>query len=174
MRTLLYSAVAALALAACSPPASKGPAQSPADDAPSAVACNELAPNTARPVALEGEVAVAAAVSDLRGGRITPGTYDLVSGNRIGGAVGWSGVRAIALDVSESEAGTTFNWAAAAPGEETERWTAGFLDAPGPHLTFTCGRSGGADLAFTAEANGLRLRMPEGDAGALYLVFVRR
>lgn len=175
MRALLLTAAAALALSACSPPASKGPAAPGAGDGPAQIACNELAPNTATPVALDGEVAVAAAVSDLRGGRITPGAYDLVSGNRIGGAAGWTGVRAIALDVSEGEAGTIFNWASAIPGGQTERWTAGFIDAPNAHLTFTCGRSGGSDIAFTAEANGLRLRIPdESGAGELYLVFARR
>lgn len=175
MRTLLLSAVAALALAACSPPAGKGPAAPGPGEGPASVACNELTPDTAHPVALEGEVAVAAAVTDLRGGRITPGTYDLASGNRIGGPVGWTGVRAIALDVREGEAGTIFHWAAAIPGGETERWTAGFIDTPGPHLTYTCGRTGGVDLAFTAEPNGLRLRIPEeSGAGSLYLVFVRR
>lgn len=137
------------------------------------ISCNDVAPDAAQAVTLGDEVAVAAVVADLRGGRVTPGTYDLVRGARLGPA-GWQGARAVALDVREAEAGTIFNWASIAPGGETERWTAGFIDAPSGHLTFTCGRSGGADIGFSAEASGLRLHISEAGGGALYLVFARR
>jgi hypothetical protein len=166
MRVLIFAA--ALALAACSPPANRPP------EAPMVVVCNDVTPNPAQAVTLGDEVAVAAAIADLRGGRVAPGTYDLVSGARSGPAAGWQGARAVALDVREAEAGTIFNWASSPPGGETERWSAGFIDAPAGHLTFTCGRSGGADVGFSAEADALRLNISEAGGGALYLVFARR
>lgn len=167
MRVLLFTA--ALALGACSPPPSRPP------EAPLAIVCNDVAPNPAQAITLGDETAAAAAIADLRGGRVAPGTYDLVAGNRIGAAAGWQGARAVALDAREAEAGTIFNWASAAPSGETERWTAGFIDVPSGHLTFTCGRSGGADISFSAEADALRLQMPEqSGAGSFYLVFARR
>jgi hypothetical protein len=167
----MFVAVAVM-LASCSPPANQAPARpSPRLN----IACNDLAPNPAGAVALDGEIAAAIAVADLRGGRIAPGIYDLVSGARIGMAAGWEGARAVAIEVREDESGTMFNWANAAPDGAVERWTAGFIDAPTPHLTYVCGRSGGADIAFTAEGAGLRLQLPEdGGAGSLYLVFLRR
>lgn len=175
MRRLLLAAACIATLASCSPPAQETSQAPAAEVPPVTAACNALEPDLANAVTLEGEVAVAAAVADLRGGRITPGTYDLASGNRIGGAAGWQGARAMTLDVNESDAGAMFDWASAAPGGEVERWTAGFTEAPSPRLTYTCGRSGGADVAFTAEPNGLRLRVTEdGETGSLYLVFVRR
>ncbi len=167
MRVLVLAA--ALALGACSPPTSRPP------EAPMVTVCNDVTPNPAQAITLGDEVAVDAAVADLRGGRVAPGTYDLVSGNRIGAAAGWQGARAVVLDVREAEAGTIFNWASIAPGGETERWTAGFIDAPSGHLTFTCGRGGGADVGFSVEAEALRLQVPEqSGAGSLYLVFARR
>lgn len=177
MRRFLLLAAAAT-LVACSPPSSTDAptSEAPSTETPAPLACNDVAPNTAQAVTLQGDVAVAAAVADLRGGRVTPGLYDLASGNRIGAATGWQGARAVSLQVIEEETGTIFNYASAAPsGAETERWTAGFIDSPTPHLTYTCGKSGGADVAFTAEANGLQIRIPEeSGAGSLYLVFVRR
>ncbi|MEZ6024165.1 MAG: hypothetical protein R3C16_12300 [Hyphomonadaceae bacterium] len=72
-----------------------------------------MTPSITMPVQVRDETAVASTVSDLRGGRITLGTYDLASARRIGDATGWQGGRrAIALDVRESaENGTVFNWA---------------------------------------------------------------
>ncbi len=64
---------------------------------------------------------------------IAPGTYDLVSATRIGGATGWNGTRAVSLAVSEDQSGgVTFNWAGAEAGGETDRWTATFTEAPQP------------------------------------------
>lgn len=176
MRFITLAAVAAL-LVACSPPSSNKQSEAPqAPDAPIVAACNNVTPDLTQAVTLGDDVAVASAVADLRGGRVAPGTYDLISGGRVGGAAGWQGARAAALEVSESEAGTVFNWASApSGGGDAERWTAGFLDAPQGHLTFLCGREGGADVDFTAEANGLRLQLPEASGtGSLYLVFSRR
>lgn len=175
MRFMLFAATAAL-LAACSPPSNDSTNNgTPAPGAPTVTACNDVVPDTTQSVTLGDDVAVASAVADLRGGRVAPGIYDLVSGGRLGGATGWSGGRAVALNVSELEAGTIFNWASAAPSGDVERWTAGFIDAPSGHLTYTCGRVGGADVDFTAEANGLRLQLPEvSGTGSLYLVFAKR
>lgn len=175
MRFITFAAVAAL-LAACSPPSNTKQGEAPTPDTPIVAACNQVVPDLTQVVTLGDDVAVASSVADLRGGRVAPGTYDLISGGRLGGAAGWQGGRAVALEVSESEAGTMFNWASApSGGGDAERWTAGFIDAPQGHLTFTCGRSGGADVDFTAEANGLRLQVPEdGGTGSLYLVFSRR
>lgn len=174
MRIVTFVAAIAV-LTACSQPSSTP--QSPRPEGPiAATACNDVTPDFAQTVTLGDDVAIAAAVSDLRGGRVAPGVYDLVSGGRLGGATGWQGGRAVALDVSETEAGTIFNWASAPfDGAAAERWTAGFIDAPQGHLTFTCGRSGGADVDYTAEAGGMRLQLPEASgAGSLYLVFSRR
>ena len=167
MRALMIAA--AIVLSACSPPA-RGPPAPPIADA-----CNDVTPDAAKAVTLGHADMVAAAITDLRGGRVAPGTYDLVSGNRIGAAAGWQGARAVALDVREAEAGTIFNWASMASIGDVERWTAGFIDAPSGHLTFTCGRNGGADIGFSADADGLHLQTPEaGGVGALSLVFERR
>ena len=176
MRNLLLANLAAAALVACSPPASQqAPGETP-NEIPTQTACNNVAPNAAQAVTLEGDVAVAAAVADLRGGRVTPGLYDLASGARNGAATGWTGARSVSLEVTELETGTTFNWASAAPGSsDVERWTAGFIDSPTAHLTYTCGKTGGADVEFNAEPNGLRLRLPdENGAGSLLLTFARR
>ena len=96
---LLTTAIAAL-LAACSPPAerSERPETPPA---PATVACNDVAPDAARQVAVGEEMATAAAAAELRGGSIAPGTYDLTSASRIGAATGWNGTRAVALAVSD-------------------------------------------------------------------------
>jgi hypothetical protein len=172
MRTLVMSAALVAALAACSPPAQQ---ETEAEAPPAVIACSALTPDAARQVRVEEEVAAASAASDLRGGRITPGVYDLVSAHRIGAATGWQGTRAVALGVAENAAGgVTFNWAGAAPGGEVDRWTASFTDTPQVRLAYTCGRIGEVDADFAAEANTLQLRLPDGANGALLLLFQRR
>ena len=111
----------------------------------------------------------------LRGGRITPGTYDLTRAQRLGQATGWSGSRAVALSVAENPSGgTLFNWAGAAPNGATDTWTASFTDAPHAQITFTCGRTGTVTADFSASANALDLRLPDGADGQLHLSFARR
>ena len=175
MRTRLMLAAAALALAACTPPAERAPTPPGGDELPpGVVACNEVAPNMARLVSVQDPVA-AAAEAGLRGGPITPGTYELASATRIGEATGWADPRAAALVVSEAADGAvTFNWASAPAGGTADRWTASFTDTPAPRLTYTCGRIGAVDAAFAVEANQLRLRLPDGGAGSLELVLERR
>lgn len=175
MRPFLISAAAAALVLACSPPAERE-AEAPPQTPPTVQACNDVAPDAARQVQVEGELAVAAAASDLRGGSIVPGVYDLVSARRIGAATGWQGTRAAALDVSEAASGAvTFNWASAAPGEVRDTWTATFTEAPGDaRLTYTCGRIGTIGAEFSAEANALELRLPDGANGRLALAFERR
>ncbi len=174
MRTRLMLAAAALALAACSPPAQQN-APAPADELPpGVVACNDVAPDMARLVSVQDPVA-AAAEAGLRGGPIAPGTYDLASATRIGEATGWSDPRAAALVVSESADGAvTFNWASAPAGGTADRWTASFTDTPAPRLTYTCGRIGAVDAAFEVSAGQLHLRLPDGGAGSLDLVLTPR
>lgn len=176
MRTRLLLAAAALALAACNPPAQQAQAPSPpADQLPPGVeACNDVAPNMSRLVSV-GEPMAAAAAASLRGGPIAPGLYDLTAAIRIGQATGWADPRAAALEVSESADGVvTFNWASAPAGGVADRWTATFTDTPEPRLTYTCGRIGEVDAAFSVEANRLQLRLPDGGAGSLDLVLERR
>jgi hypothetical protein len=172
-RFLLTTAVAAL-LAACTPPASQQD-RPDTPPGPQVVACNDVSPDAARQVAVGEEVAVAAAAADLRGGTIAPGTYDLTRATRVGAATGWSGTRAVALEVSEDQAGAvTFNWAGAASGGETDRWTATFTEAPQPRLAYTCGRAGEVPAEFAAESNALQLRLQDGASGQLALEFQRR
>lgn len=174
MRKFLVSVAVATMLAACSPPA-QDTAETPDPAPPTTVACNAVTPNSGRQVGIGAEVVVAAAAADLRGGSISPGTYDLATATRVGSPTGWSGTRAIALDVSEASSGSvSFNWAGAPPNGETDRWTATFTDTPQPHITFTCGRMGDADIDFAVEGNGLQLRMPDGANGALLLNFEKR
>jgi hypothetical protein len=174
MRKFLVSVAVAAMLAACSPPA-QDTAETPEPSPPTTVACNAVAPNAGRQVAVGAEVVTAAAASDLRGGSITPGIYDLASATRVGSPTGWSGIRAVALDVSEAPAGgVTFNWAGAPPSGEVDRWTANFTDTPQPHITFACGRMGEADVDFAAQGNALQLRLPDGANGSLLLNFERR
>jgi hypothetical protein len=174
MRKFLLSAAAAALFAACSPPAQREAEDRPTTP-PTVLACNTVAPEPSRQVGIEDETATAAAASDLRGGRIAPGVYDLVRAMRVGAATGWRGTRAIALEVAEDASGAViFNWAGAAPGGETDRWTATFTEAPQPRLTYTCGRIGELDAGFTAEADALQLRLPDGAAGSLLLSFQRR
>ncbi|QGZ96045.1 hypothetical protein [Terricaulis silvestris] len=173
MRKFLVSAAVAVLLGACSPPA-QDTAETPAPP-PTMIACNALSPNAARQVAVGEEVVAAAAASDLRGGSIAPGAYDLISATRVGSPTGWMGTRAVALDVGEATSGVvTFNWAGAAPGGESDRWTASFTDTPQPHMTFTCGRMGEVEVDFAAQGNGLQLRLPDGANGSLLLTFERR
>jgi hypothetical protein len=171
MRRVLASAAIVALLTACSPPAER-PDKAPAP--PTVAACNSVAPDAARQVRVEDAPAAAAAASDLRGGAITPGVYDLVSAQRIGAATGWSGARAVALEVSESEAGVTFNWSSRAPDGAADSWTAGFVEAPRPRLTYTCGRIGDVDAEFQAQGDTLTLRLPDGAGGQLAMTFQRR
>jgi len=173
MRAPLMITTAAALLAACSPPAER-PAEPPAAP-PAAIVCNELAPDASRQVQIEDELAVAAAASDLRGGAIAPGLYALARAQRINAATGWSGTRAAVLEVSEAADGAvTFNWASAAPGEPRDSWTADFSETPQPQLTYTCGRIGAIDAAFSVEPGALTLRLQDGAAGQLLLRFERR
>ena len=175
MRKFLMSVAVTAVLAACSPPAQQTTSEAPPSPAPTIVACNDVHPDASKQVAIEEAQAVAAAAVDLRGGRITPGTYDLTRAQRLGQATGWSGTRAVALSVAENPSGgTVFNWAGAAPGGAADTWTASFADAPHPQITFTCGRTGKVDADFNASANALDLRLPDGANGQLHLSFARR
>lgn len=174
MRALLITAALVTVLAACTPPAqqTERPDTPPG---PTTIACNDVAPNAARQITVNDEVVTAAAASDLRGGSIAPGTYDLVSAMRVGSATGWTGTRAVALAVSEDQAGAvTFNWAGAAPGGEADRWTATFTEAPQPRVAYTCGRVGEVAADFAAQNNVLQLRLQDGAGGQLALEFQRR
>jgi len=173
MRKVLLSVAVAAILAACSPPQEK--AERPEQAPPAVAACNALTPNPARQIAIGDEIVAAAAASDLRGASITPGVYDLASATRIGSPTGWNGTRAVALQVSEdTTGGVNFNWAGAAPQGETDTWTAAFMEAPTPTITFICGRMGTVDVDFAAEADALQLRLPDGANGSLQLNFERR
>lgn len=174
MRALLILTGFTAVLAACSPPAqqSERPDTPPG---PTTIACNDVSPDAARQVTVGEDVATVAAASDLRGGSIAPGSYDLVSAARVGAATGWDGTRAVALAVSEDQNGAvTFNWAAAAPSGETDRWTATFSEAPQPRLAYTCGRVGEVPADFAAQSNALQLRLQDGAGGQLTLQFERR
>jgi hypothetical protein len=171
----MMSAALDAALAACSPPAQQQSEQTPTTPPPTVVACNSVTPDASKQVAVQDELATAAAASELRGGRIAPGLYDLTTARRVGAATGWSGTRAVALNVSESTGGgVTFNWAGAAPGGASDTWTADFTDTPRVRLTYTCGRVGSVDADFSAAASRLELRLPDGANGALHLVFAKR
>jgi len=172
MRVVLISAASAALLLACSPPAQR-PETPPETNA--VAACNSVTPNAGQQVAIVDAVASAAEAADLRGGSIAPGVYDLVSATRGGAATGWTGTRAVALEVSESEAGgVTFNWSSAAPDGAVDSWTGSFTEAPQPRLRFTCGRVGEAPAAFEARANTLQLTLQDGAGGRLALAFQRR
>jgi len=166
--------LAAAALVACSPPSTQTEAPS-TPEAPQIAACNEVQPDAAKLVSVQDEaVTAAAALADLSGGRIAPGLYDLTSAIRIGGATGWSGQRAVSLDVTEANGAVVFNWAGAATGGERDTWTANFTDTPDVRLTYTCGRIGDVGGDFTAEGNELTLRLTDGANGALLLALQRR
>jgi hypothetical protein len=174
MRAFLLTTAFVALLAACSPPAQQ--AERPdTPPGPTTVACNDVAPDAARQVSVGEEVVTAAAASDLRGGTIAPGTYDLVSATRVGAASGWSGTRAVALAVSEDQnGGVTFDWAGAEPNGETDRWTATFTEAPQPRIAYTCGRMGEVAADFASQNNVLQLRLQDGASGQLALQFQRR
>lgn len=174
MRRFMMTVACAAMLAACQPPQQRE-AETPTPEQPTVAACNSVEPNTSRQVGVGEELAAAAAASDLRGGRIAPGTYDLTAARRIGQATGWRGTRAVALEVAENPGGgTIFNWAGADPQGATDTWTASFTDTPAPRLTYTCGRVGDVDAGFSADANTLQLRLPDGANGALLLDFAKR
>ncbi len=172
MRRLLATAALAALLAACTPPAEQS--EAPDTPGPQVQACNTITPDNARMVRVEEAQAVAAAASDLPGGPITPGLYDLTRAVRIGEATGWQDTRAVALEVSEAPSSVIFQWAGAPASGEVDRWTASFTDTPRPRLRFTCGRMGDVEPDFTASGNALQLRVPDGANGSLLLDFVRR
>lgn len=174
MRAFLITTAFAALLAACTPPSqqSERPDTPPG---PTTIACNDVTPNAARQVSVTEEVVTAAAASDLRGGSIAPGTYDLVSAMRVDGATGWTGTRAVALSVSEDQSGgVTFDWAGVEAGGETDRWTATFSETPQPRVAYTCGRVGEVAADFAAQSNTLQLRLQDGASGQLALEFQRR
>lgn len=173
MRALLAAIATAALLTACTPPAQQQEPQAPGP-VPQVQACNAITPDTARLVRIEDAPAVAATASDLPGGPIAPGVYDLVRAVRIGAATGWRDGRAVALDVREGEGGVVFDWAGAPESGEVDRWTASFTDTPAPRITYTCGRIGDIAVDFTASGGALQLRIPDGANGALLLDFVRR
>lgn len=173
-RFLLTTAIVAL-LGACTPPSSQQQDRPDTPPGPQTVACNDVAPDAARQVAVGEEQVAAAAAADLRGGSITPGTYDLTRATRVGAATGWSGTRAVALQVSEDQSGAvTFNWAGSPTSGETDRWTATFTEAPQARLAYTCGRAGEVPAEFAAQSNTLQLRLQDGASGQLALEFQRR
>ena len=122
MRSLFVSAALVALLVACSP-APQREAEAPSDPAPQVQACNDVAPDLARMVRHRGaNRPLRRRRSDLRGGAITPGTYDLTRAVRIGQATGWQGERAVALEVTEDPGGgVMFNWAGAAAGGDVDR-----------------------------------------------------
>lgn len=170
MRILPLIVVAALS--ACSRPAPEQPGAPPSS--PAVAACNDVAPDPARLIRVQDSAAGAGPAVELRGGRIAPGNYDLASAVRIGEATGWSGERAVALRVEESEAGVVLNWAGAAPGGAVDTWTAVLTDTPQVRIAFTCGRVGEVDAALSAQPDTLELRIQDGASGALHMVFQRR
>ena len=175
MRSLFASTALTALLIACSPPAQRE-AETPSETAPQVQACNDVAPDVSRMVSITSAEAVAEAASDLRGGAIAPGVYDLTRAVRVGEATGWQGERAVALDVREDAGGAvTFNWAGAAAGGEVDRWTASFNDSgEHPIITYTCGRMGDVAAEFAVQQNALTLRIPDGARGSLHLDFQRR
>ncbi|MBL8536107.1 MAG: hypothetical protein JNM59_01745 [Hyphomonadaceae bacterium] len=174
-RDVVKSAAAVLCLAACSPPAQQSETHPPRAPAPIVITCNALTPDTARAVLVQEELASTAAASDLRGGAITPGVYDLTQATRIGAATGWSGAQTVALEVTENEAsGVTFNWASVTAQGEIDRWTAAFTETPSPRIIYSCGRIGEVPIEFAARNRTLNLRIQDGANGQLALVFERR
>lgn len=170
-----FAAALLIAVAACSPPQQNKTETPPAPE-PQEIACNAVTPDVAKQVAIT-EAPAAAAASDLRGGRITPGIYDLSVAQRIGQATGWNGARAVALEVTEDSAtGTvTLNWAGTTSTSVTDRWTATLTEAqPQASLTYSCGRVGEVSADFVAADRALDLRVADGANGALQLSFMRR
>lgn len=176
MRSLFVSAAFAALVVACTPPSQNKTEAPPSEPAPQVQACNDVAPNFTGLARVQEELAVSAAASDLRGGSIAPGDYDLTRAVRIGQATGWQGEQAVALNVTEDAAnGVTFNWAGGTSGGAIDRWTATFSDAgEHPTVTYTCGRVGTVAVEFTATHSALTLRVPDGANGSLQLDFARR
>lgn len=172
MRFALFFAAAA-ALAACSQPA-EGPETKAPSAPPAVAACNDLAPDTTRLVEVRDGDATATPAAELRGGSIAPGVYDLTGAARIGAATGWREPRAVALRVAESDDGVVLNWAGSAPGGPIDTWTATLRETPSVRLSYTCGRIGDVEAAFSAQADRLELRVQDGASGALSLTFARR
>lgn len=168
-------AAALVFAAACSPAPQQSETKAPERPEPQEIACNTLAPDVGKQVAIT-EAPAAAASLDLRGGRIAPGVYDLSSAQRIGAATGWEGTRAVVIDVTEDAAtgAVSLNWAGTTPTSLIDRWTATLSEAPQARLTYTCGRLGEVDAAFTAGERALQLRVDDGANGALQLSFLRR
>jgi hypothetical protein len=173
MRGFLISVALAALMAACSPPASQQQSEAPEAPVPE-LACNTVAPDSARQVAITDSEGVASAASDLRGGSLTPGIYDLVRATRIGAPSGWQNTQAVAIEISESAEGVvTLNWVGAPQQGQVDRWTAEFREQP-QRIAFTCGRIGEVEAQFQASGNALELRLPDGANGALLLNFERR
>lgn len=166
------SLVLFLSLAACSPPSPQRP-ETPPSPPPAVVTCNNLSPDLSRLVQVQEGDATSTLAAELRGGAITPGTYDLTGAVRIGGATGWRGARAVALGVSESDDGVVLNWAGAASGQPIDSWTATLHETP-MRLSYTCGRVGEVAASFSAQADVLQLRIQDGASGALNMTFARR
>lgn len=176
MRASWFATAALALLVACSPPgaSNNNDGQAPAPP-PGVAACNTVSPDLTRQVSVRDESALAVAASDLRGGQIAPGVYDLISAVRIGAATGWTGARAVALEVSEAQTGEVlFNWAGAETGGAVDRWTARFFESPTPRIAFTCGRVGEAPTQFAVEGSTLQLQLQDGAGGQLQLTFERR
>jgi len=163
------------ALAACSPPASQDAREAPQPTPPpTEIACNTVTPDATRQVSVDAPV-VAAAATDLRGGAITPGIYDLARAVRSGEPTGWQGTRAVAVEVSEDAAGiVTLNWAGTTAANVIDRWSGALSEAPTVRLTYTCGRIGEVEADFAAAERELQLRVADGANGALELTFTRR
>lgn len=170
-------ATAAL-LAACSPPADNGATNKGKDEAPPSpppvAACNSVAPDFAKLVIVQEPTPALMSAAELRGGPINPGVYDLASATRIGAATAWSGPRAVALEVAESDDGVVLNWAGAGPHGAVDTWTALLTDTPSVSLTYSCGRVGAVEAGFAAATDSLELRIQDGAGGALHMTFQRR
>lgn len=167
-------AASAVLLAACTPPAPTS-TQTTAPTQAQQMACNDVTPDAAKLVQLQEAPRTAAALnSDLAGGRIAPGLYDLSGGYVSGGAPAWTATRAAALQVSEADAGVTFNYAEIG-GNDAHRWTGAFHEGPPAGLDYTCGLSGHVDIRFAAQPTQLQIRVPDaGGAGFQTLIFTRR
>lgn len=182
MRQLLILS-AFVVIASCEPAAPPGAAPNSDQAATSTttprstnVACNDVAPDPAHAVLIASlpPAAGRALASNLDGGPLTPGTYDLTSGVAQDGATRWTEARAVALSVTDGNPGAVLNYAEASNGP-TFRWSADFNDTPSPTLTFTCGRSGQATINYQARRNELRLSIPaENGVGRFYMVFSKR
>lgn len=175
MRRILL--LAAVALAACQPTSPQTKAEAPPPAPTTVAACNDVAPDASKQVTLQSQPLAAAALAEgLDGGPVTPGTYDLASGNVADGAPAWTSSQAVALNVTEAGGVVTFNYAALpSGGGDADRWTAAFREGPPAGLSFSCGRSGEAPITFEAQGQNLRLMIPAaGGTGSVFYNFVRR